>query len=55
MDGPESAVGPEYLRLHGCKDNRKKGGNPVDPKNRLRKQGWRSYADARSMDLAQMC
>ena len=37
------------------KTREKKGGNPVDPENRLRKQEWRRYADARSMDLAQMC
>ena len=50
---PGFAIGPEYLRLHGRKDKGKKGGNPVDPGNRLRKQEWRRYADAQSMDLAQ--
>ena len=39
----------------GIKTREKKGGNPVDPENRIRKQEWCRYADARSIDLAQMC
>ena len=37
------------------KTKERNGENPVDPENRLRKQEWRRFADARSMNLVQMC
>ena len=55
MDGADPQLAPNIAACTTVKTREKKAGNPIDHENRLRKQEWRRYADARSMNLAQMC
>ena len=46
---------PNFSACTTVKTKERNGENSVDPENRLRKQEWRRFADARSMNPVQIC
>ena len=55
MYGMDPWLAPNFSACTTVKTKERNGENLVDPENRLRKQEWREFADARSMNLVQMC
>ena len=55
MHGMDPWLAPNSSACTTVKAKERDGENPVGLENRLRKQEWRGFADARSMNLVQVC